>query len=279
MGIFMKKTLFIIVATVLTVGAIAAEISLKKNVIKRQGHDFYRYDIRGGKYKQAFNYIIFQGKNGPALSNVAGNACGLTYGWFGSGMISVVVNGKVQLMSQSFKIEEGKDYFKFNLDGKGYKGELTFKFIPNSDLIKGRIKVEPADAIKRLIVNLYAVPGHNQHTVEGKKEFKRLYTTAVRNGKLDKGQAIVIDKNKENWIALYDEYNDSTGTAVLLFAPEKVKSVKVTGQGRLVLAGVELPAGQNEFSFLLRGIPTSYLDEDEVVEDMKKNSAKMMKNL
>ena len=274
----MKKFLFTVVAAALSIGAFAAEIKLNKKVIDRKSHKLYRYDISGFKYKQSFNYIVFSKKDGTeTLANNSGNVCGLTYGWFGSGMISAVANNKVQLLAQPPKIEEGKDSIKFNFDGKGFKSELTFKFVPDSDLVIGKLKVEPAAALRKLVVNFFSVPGHNGNTIEGKKPFNRYFATALRRAKLENGKSVVIDKDKENWISLFDEYNDGTGSGVLLYAPDKVKSVKITAGGRLVVVNAELPAKQNEFDFVLRGIPTSYLDEDEVIEDMKKNAADMMR--
>lgn len=276
----MKKFLLTAVAAALSIGAFAAEIKLNKKVIDRKSYKLYRYDISGFKYKQSFNYIVFSQKDGTeTLANNSGNICGLTYGWFGSGMISAVANNKVQLLAQPPKIEEGKDSIKFNFDGKGFKSELTFKFVPDSDLVIGKLKVEPAAALRKLVVNFFSVPGHNGNTIEGKKPFNRYFATALRRAKLENGKSVVIDKDKENWFSLFDEYNDGTGSGVLLYAPDKVKSVKITAGGRLVVVNAELPAKQNEFDFVLRGIPTSYLDEDEVIEDMKKNAADIMKNI
>lgn len=275
----MKKILLSLAAAALSVNAISAEITLNKKVIDRKTHKLYRYDIANGKYKQSFNYIVFNKKDGTvSLANNSGNICGLTYGWFGSGMISAVINNKVQLLAQQPEIEEGKDFIKFNFDGKGFKGELTFKVI-DADIVKGNLKVEPAAAIRKLTVNFFSVPGHNGNTIEGKKPFNRFFATSLRREKLETGKVVVIDKNKENWFALFDEYNDGTGTGILLFAPDKVKSVKLNGTGRMIIANVELPTAQNEFSFILRGIPTSYLDEDEAIEDMKKSADNLLKNL
>lgn len=272
----MKKVL-LFVFTVLAVCGFAAEISLNKKVIDRKNHKLYRYDIVGGKFKNSFNYIEFTQKDGSiTLANNSGNICGLTYGWFGSGMISAVANNKVQLLAQKPKIEEGKDFIKFEFDGKGFKSELTFKFIADSDVVKGTIKVEPASAIKKLAVNFFSVPGHNGNTIEGKKPFNRYFATALRRAKLENGKPVMIDKDKEKWFALFDEYNDGTGTGVLLYDSAKVKSVKINGTGRMVIVNVEMPQNQTEFDFILRGIPTSYLDEDEVIEDMKQNAEKIL---
>lgn len=274
----MKKFLLTLFAAAVSVTAFSAEITLKKKVLDRKTHKLYRYDIQGMKHKQAFNYFAFNKKDGKiSLANNQGNACGLTYGWFGSGMIAVVINNKIQLMEQSHKIEEGKDFVKFNMEGQGFKGEVTFKFIAGSDVVKGYVKVEPAAAVKKLSLNLFSMPGHNGHSVEGRKPFKRQFATALRRAPLEKGKNIILDQNKENWIAFFDEYNDGTGTGVLLFAPEKVKSVKAVSLGSLAAAYIELPAAQNEFDFILRGIPTFYLDEDEVIDDMKKNAAQIQK--
>ena len=276
----MKKVLFTVVAAALSIGVFAAEIKLNKKVIDRKSYKLYRYDISGFKYKQSFNYIVFPQKDGTeTLANNSGNICGLTYGWFGSGMISAVANNKVQLLAQAPKIEDGKDFIKFNFDGKGFKSELTFKFVPDSDIVIGKLKVEPAAALSKLVVNFFSIPGHNGNSIEGKKPFNRYFATALRRAKLENGKSVIIDKDKENWFTLFDEYNDNTGSGVLLYAPDKVKSVKVNCGGRLVVVNAELPAKQNEFDFILRGIPTSYLDEDEVIEDMKKNAADILKNI
>ena len=276
----MKKVLFTVVAAALSIGVFAAEIKLNKKVIDRKSYKLYRYDISGFKYKQSFNYIVFPQKDGTeTLANNSGNICGLTYGWFGSGMISAVANNKVQLLAQAPKIEDGKDFIKFNFDGKGFKSELTFKFVPDSDIVIGKLKVEPAAALSKLVVNFFSIPGHNGNSIEGKKPFNRYFATALRRAKLENGKSVIIDKDKENWFTLFDEYNDNTGSGVLLYASDKVKSVKVNCGGRLVVVNAELPAKQNEFDFILRGIPTSYLDEDEVIEDMKKNAADILKNI
>ena len=190
----MKKVLFTAVAAALSIGVFAAEIKLNKKVIDRKSHKLYRYDISGFKYKQSFNYIVFSKKDGTeTLANNSGNICGLTYGWFGSGMISAVANNKVQLLAQPPKIEEGKDSIKFNFDGQGFKSELTFKFVPDSDIVIGKLKVEPVAALRKLVVNFFSVPGHNGNTIEGKKPLTVILPLhcAVQNWKTARPSSLI----------------------------------------------------------------------------------------
>ena len=66
----MKKILLSLAAAALSINAISAEITLNKKVIDRKTHKLYRYDIANGKYKQSFNYIVFNKKDGTvSLAN------------------------------------------------------------------------------------------------------------------------------------------------------------------------------------------------------------------
>ena len=281
----MKKTAIFAVLFLAFCAAfsLAAEIEITKKVRTSGNVTNTIYTVKGaGKYRQGFVINSFKRKDGSlSLANNAGNIAGFHQGWFGGGMMLATMKGRIRLLDKPYTFTERKDGFTIAISHEEYPSEIKYTYFPDKNYVLCTFEIKAKAPVRLPELTLLANPGHHGRTPEGKKDFARHAATAARQWKIAPDSPLEkLDPGCENYVVIWDDYNDMLGSAAVLFDPDDFVKVGVVGFVRsLVGVRFTLKDDSPRCGFLLYGIPEDHLDSDEVRAEMKKQAPALLKEL